>query len=384
MDTATAIATARKVAKMADKVIKYIKADNEAAYGLDEEVTVLLEGEDVASIGGTLTQLTEYTTKDGSLTVETPSAFGISLTAHPFPASARLWNGPDVIADNQYRSMLASLFHDLIWGHADELARAWGVSKRDVLTWGNGVLYALWMFASADSVRGRIEARLAWIACEFSKSWYHRFKKWAGLYCLATAFGLAAAWGAAGCGSPPDWRVAEISGTNAVLRAMGRGGAGDGGAEVVGNPDTLPTVAGNATDDAGAEADAVEFAALDWCWGGFDGSKAKRADGCEIGALKVTTIGLSYKWARGGCEALGAASATDAACLACLFVRVGGAWRGGKFDWISTSRNSRDFKNIREGYNGWRGDAIERAEAFAFVIISKDGRKRSNVACSAK
>ena len=66
------------------------------------------------------------------------------------------------------------------------------------------------------------------------------------------------------------------------------------------------------------------------------------------------------------------------------YVRVGGKWQGGKFDWISTSRLSRDFKNVRDGYGGWRKDAIEAAEAFAFVICSKDGKRRSNVALFSK
>lgn len=379
MDTAVAIATAKKVAKVANKAIKYIKADNDAAYGLDEEVSVLLEGEDVASIGGTLTQMTGYTTNDGSLTVETPSAFAVRLTAHPFPASARLWNGPDVIANNQYRSMLASLFHDLIWGHADELARAWGVSRRDVLTWGNGVLYALWMYASADSVRGRIEARLAWMACEFSKSWYHTVKKWLGLHSILFALLIAA-----GCGTPPDWQVVEITGTNAVLRAMGRQveykqDISSSEAETGGEANTSPTIA-----ESSIVADAVDFAALNWCWGGFSGKNAKPVDGVEISALKVTAGGLSYKWESGGCEKLGASSSTDASCIACLFVRIGGKWQGGKFDWVSTSRTTRDFKNVRDGYNGWRADAIEAADAYAFVIVSKDGRKRTNVAASGK
>jgi hypothetical protein len=89
-------------------------------------------------------------------------------------------------------------------------------------------------------------------------------------------------------------------------------------------------------------------------------------------------------WVKGGCEKLGASSSTDAACLACLFCKLDGRWRGGKFDWISTSRTTRGFENVRDGYGGWRKDAIEAAEAFAFVICSSDGKKRTNVALFAK
>lgn len=381
MDTATAIATARKVQKVADKIIKYIKADNEESFGLDEEVSVVLMGDGVAYAGAALVPR-EYTTKDGSLTIaQTFDAidWGVRLVAHPFAAESRLWNGPDVIANNQYRSMLASLFHDLIWEHADEIAEAWGVTKQDVLRWGDGVLYACWMYASEDSLRGRIEARVAWQVCEWSRGWYHSLKKLLGLHCLAFALLLAA-----GCGTPPDWTVAEISGTNAVLRAMGKTteiAQGEGAATPAQADGPSSGIQPSASP---ASSDAVDFASLNWSWGGFNGKAAKPVDGCEIGSLKVSE-NLTYKWVRGGCEKLGATSRDDYDhTLACFFVRIGGKWQGGKIDWISTSRTSRDFKNVRDGYGGWRKDAIEAADAYAFVICSKDGKRRSNVALFAK
>ena len=355
--------------KAGQKVFKYIKADNEASFGLDEEVSVVLSGDDVTLFqGGGCVE--DVTTADGSLSItpiENAIDWGVRLVAHPFSAESHLWNGPDVIANNQYRSMLASLFHDLIWEHGDELAKVWGVSKQDVLRWGDGVLYALWMYASEDSRRGRIEARVAWQVCEFSRGWYHSLKKLLGLHCLAFALLLV------GCGTPPDWTVAEITGTNAIHRAMGR-------VEVV-EPAAEPP---EAVQD-GEPADAVDFASLNWSWGSFSGKNAKLVDGCEIGSLKVTVDGMSYRWIKGGCEQLGASSRTDADhTLACLFVRIGGKWQGGKWEWISTSRTTRDFKNVRDGYGGWRKDAIEVAEAFAFVICSSDGKKRTNVALFSK
>ena len=379
--------------KAGQKVFKYIKADNEASFGLDEEVSVVLMGDGVAYVGTTLVPR-EYTTKDGSLTIaQTADAidWGVRLVAHPFPVESRLWNGPDVIANNQYRSMLASLFHDLIWEHGDELAKAWGVSKQDVLRWGDGVLYALWMYASEDSIRGRIEARVAWQVCEFSRGWYHSLKKILGLHCLAFALLLA------GCGTPPDWTVAEIRGTNAIHRAMGRvevvapaaeqsesaqgEEAGTSAQPTEGGESPAPVVD---TPSSPASSDAVDFASLNWSWGGFNGKNAKLVDGCEIGSLKVSG-NLTYKWVKGGCEKLGATSREDADHTICaLFCKLDGKWQGGKFDWISTSRLSRDFKNVKDGYGGWRKDAIEAAEAFAFVICSKDGKKRTNVALFAK
>lgn len=153
-----------------------------------------------------------------------------------------------------------------------------------------------------------------------------------------------------------------------------------------------PIVADKVTDEPKTETakpadvvrgDDVNFDELNFCWGGFNGGKAKRVDNVEIGGLSVKSSGMSYKWVKYGCEGLGAASGDDySQTLACLFVRIGGKWQGGKFDWISTSRRTRDFKNIAEGYNGWRKDAIQAADGYAFVIVSKDGKKRTNAISS--
>lgn len=631
MDTVTAIVTAKKVAKVANKVIKFIREDNEASFGLDEKVSAVLFGDDIALIkdGDGLAEVHEITTADGSLTItpiENGLDWGVRVTANPFPASSHLWNGPDLLKNNKYRSMLASLFHDLVWEHRAELAKAWHTSEKAVLGWGDGLLYALWMYASSDSLVGRIEARLAWEVCEFSKGWYHDVKKLLGLHSILAALILAA-----GCGTPPNWTVAEIEGTNAVLRAMGKetrivqngdtnegangsessagedfinvqvarpwkecryssnwsgsnaskrmmnlvspkfsdskvkeyldwqvsigcdhvhlllvnegDGEGSGydaladastrktalkrveqirarGMGVVawvvaddsdgyrqkifadpakyaaGLKDFMPYLSyiclglemnegegssakwkslrdaikaagwtgpfathhtsGKAThaglgeivmdqldpsctaadiarsvkalrskgfevcgfeysrgpDKAKAEAalsagafgcgnwkgsgpvvapapandqqitqsaDEVDFSALDWCWGAFGGKNAKAVDGVQISSLKVSGDGMSYKWVSGGCEKLGASSREDAACIAALFCKIDGQWRGGKWEWISTSRTTRSLENIKEGYNGWDASAISKASEYAFVITSKDGKKRTNV-----
>ena len=243
MTTAAVMAMGRKAMKIGQKVFKYIKDDNEQSYGLDEQVAAVLTGDRVTLCrdgrSNSFVTVTEITVKDGSLTIS-PCAEGLEyavrLVAHPFAASSHLWNGPDIIKDNQYRSMLASLFHDLIWEHAGEIAQAWGVPETSVLEWGDGVLHALWMHASGDSAWGRIEARIAWSVCEFSKGWYHTAKKLLGLRCVAFALLLAAA----GCGTPPGWHVAEIEGTNAVLRAMGKEQFVEVAPEVVAQPSAKP------------------------------------------------------------------------------------------------------------------------------------------------
>lgn len=129
-----------------------------------------------------------------------------------------------------------------------------------------------------------------------------------------------------------------------------------------------------------SQSDNDKFAELNWFYGGFRAGNPVRVSSAIIADLKVKSNGLSYRWVSGGCEDLGANGAHNASeTLACLFCLINGKWVGGKFDWISTSRTTRDFKNIATGYNGWDAAAIDKAEAFRFVIVSKDGTKRTNV-----
>ena len=168
-----------------------------------------------------------------------------------------------------------------------------------------------------------------------------------------------------------DRAVAEIM---AVLDKPDDGGDDGGTVE----PPTTPQP--EEPTEPGATVDAVDYASLRWSMGGFNGARAVRHDGVEIGGLNVGRDGMSYRWVRGGCEQLGAPSRTDSSkTLACIFYRDGsGAWVGGKFDWISTSRTTRDFKNIHDGYNGWNAAEFDAATEFAFVIVGTGGR-RSNV-----
>lgn len=129
-----------------------------------------------------------------------------------------------------------------------------------------------------------------------------------------------------------------------------------------------------------SQSDNDKFAELNWTYGGFRGQAAEWNTDCAIADLNVKSNGLSYRWEKGGCEVLGANGSHNASeTIACLFCLINGKWVGGKFDWISTSRTTRDFKNIATGYHGWDSAAIDKAEGYRFVIVSKDGKKRSNV-----
>ena len=117
---------------------------------------------------------------------------------------------------------------------------------------------------------------------------------------------------------------------------------------------------------------------LDFRYGGFKGGKAVEDPATQISNLKISKSGLSYKWAKGDLGNWGLGK-TEAGALACVFYWDGKKWVGGKFDWISTSRTTRGWENVKSGYNGWDADAFFGAKRHAFCIVSKDGKKRTNL-----
>lgn len=118
---------------------------------------------------------------------------------------------------------------------------------------------------------------------------------------------------------------------------------------------------------------------MDWRFGGFDGSRAVEDDRVQIGSVKMGRDRMTYKFTRGDLSAWGL-SREDAGAIAAAFYWDGEKWVGGKFDWISTSRTSRDFKNIIDHYNGWNPTAFFAAKRRAFCIASRDGKRRTNLA----
>lgn len=128
---------------------------------------------------------------------------------------------------------------------------------------------------------------------------------------------------------------------------------------------------------SGGAGDQVPFGALKWTYGGFNGSRAAKTS-ASIGGLHMSGNSLSYSWTGDTLASWGLADgAADA--LACLFVqKADGSWVGGKFDWISTNRRSRGLEHTN-GYGGWTLADVPNPCAAAFVIVSADGKKRTNV-----
>lgn len=123
--------------------------------------------------------------------------------------------------------------------------------------------------------------------------------------------------------------------------------------------------------------DAVAYSSLKWRWGGFNGGGAK-LDSPRISNLRTNGRTLTYKWDT-GLSGWGLAHG-DAGAICAVFFARGGEWVGGKFDWVSTSRTSRELKHV-ESYNNWpqSGITLPHSGRVAFVVVSADGKLRSNV-----
>lgn len=70
----------------------------------------------------------------------------------------------------------------------------------------------------------------------------------------------------------------------------------------------------------------------------------------------------------------------DAGAICAVFFLRDSQWIGGKFDWVSVSRSNRELKHV-ESYKNWPSSGIKlpwRGKV-AFVVVSADGKRRSNV-----
>ena len=149
---------------------------------------------------------------------------------------------------------------------------------------------------------------------------------------------------------------------------------------------------GNGVGSAAPEAsdsgdDEMDFSSLNFAFGGVDGSGAE-SSGVKIANLRTTGSPpdgyLSFDYVS-NLRAWGYTDNSDAPALACFFVkRSDGTWVGGKMDWIGTSRTSRDFHNLYpgrdgKGYGGWTLSGVPNPCECAFLILTADGKRRSNV-----
>ena len=129
----------------------------------------------------------------------------------------------------------------------------------------------------------------------------------------------------------------------------------------------------------GEDSQKPEKLVFEFIYGGFNGNGAVEDPEVQIGNFKMDSKKMSYKWTKNDMAKWGYVH-TDAKALACAFFydEVSKKYLGGKWEWISSSRTSREWKNIYDGYNGWRADKFFAAKKHGFCIISSDGKKRTN------
>lgn len=133
-----------------------------------------------------------------------------------------------------------------------------------------------------------------------------------------------------------------------------------------------------ATVGSSSASDQVAFSSLNWVYGGFNGSGASH-DKVSIKGLRMNSSGLSYSYST-DLSAWGISFDDCNGALICMFVKNNkGQWVGGKIDWISSSRVTRDFHNVHGHYNGWTLSDVPNPTDACIVIVHKDGKRRSNV-----
>ena len=120
----------------------------------------------------------------------------------------------------------------------------------------------------------------------------------------------------------------------------------------------------------------------EWCYGGENGSKAKEDTSANGYKLKsVSFDGKNVKFSGSG-NMWGATHGSPTA-RNCLFFKEGGKWYGGFFEWGSPDRTTRAIANIEGRYKGWQPSRVAAAKEFAFCLMDKASKNRSNfVTCS--
>lgn len=217
--TAAAARIANIIHQAVKRSEKYLRDDQRATYPLTGDVWIASKSKRIAR---KLRDDTLYTTKDGSITIRKLDEKRVKIVAHKFCRASKLWNGPDVLKNNELASMFASLFHDLLWVHREELADVLGLTIKDVLYLANDAFILAWRFID-PSLLGRVKSYFAFQAVSAAVPWYHRLK---GATAAIAASVLLS--GCSGCYSLPDGEVEEAGGVEIVKQIMHEYGDGLG------------------------------------------------------------------------------------------------------------------------------------------------------------
>ena len=137
--------------------------------------------------------------------------------------------------------------------------------------------------------------------------------------------------------------------------------------------------------EPGTGVDEVDFGALNWAYGDFNGSKAVQS-GVVISHLRFTPKILSFNW-DANMAAWGFPGGSHAEYCAMFVQRRDGRWVGGKFDWIANNNKDRPIHHVYPPgqsiiYKNWGSldwSQVDNPCNAAFVIVETNARRRSNV-----
>lgn len=382
MELATAITTVKTVAKAAKTTEKIVKKMKEL-YKIDQGKRVIFTADfysgrfrEKVMINGQKRVVPDFRNDDFQIVDRRVTIFATG-DRDPF-CDASSFSPEKILTIDLMR---ASATHDAIYQYMEDIAKAWGWPVEDVReladhAHGNDLQHEARKQTSAPMrILGDIVAHVAHFCTRTFGGIYHRTH--AGRNAVVAALVLCMA----GCAEipqvfdpsdePMQYVVTNVAHHASAIEHLAQASA------TLESPVAQAEAEGGKAPPAGT--DALSFDLLQWCYGGFKGGNAALADGCRIKDLKVGNGKMSYAWTEGDCKPLGEKTYGDANCLACLFCRdSSGHWRGGKFEWVGTSRTSRSLGNC-DGYGGWKMSDVENAVEYAFVIVSENGKKRSNV-----
>lgn len=148
-----------------------------------------------------------------------------------------------------------------------------------------------------------------------------------------------------------------------------------GDSSVVPETETKPTEPEKPVEEVKPSTSGIKIVSF----GHPDCSKASEDPNTQIKDLKMSSNGLSYRWAKGNLRNWGIKDDHSAKALAVAGYGDGKTFRCSKFDWISSDRLTRDFVNIKGGYNGFKYDEFKKAAHRCFFIMSEDGKRRTNI-----
>ncbi len=297
-----------------------------------------------------------------------------------FEPETKIWDGSSLALDKGKIWFLdfdalfrASMAHDVIYERAEAISKATGIPVKKILAFADDCLKIL---AEGYGASPKMTTPLHKIL-RFGGNMFHQIKKLIGIFLVTLLCGCYSIQ------TEIESPVPEIHWT------------GPFSFDTTNKLDTTANLPGHSQNDSAPTNEYISIPSVPnqpvtpevppiafqiESFGSPNCSKAKEVSEAQIKDLKISKNGLTYRWATGGCEKLGASSASDySQTLAVAGYGDGKTFKAAKFDWISTSRTSRSFENIYDHYNGFDPDKFFSAKHRCFFIMSKDGKKRTNI-----